>query len=234
MLVFRKLLLTGGLGHHRTDALKFCSNAVCRRNSVVADFGLGGVFDFGGDDILNRWEFGRFGRCNCRCYGCQINAVVLLLFNWRGRFNGGFNDNGGGLCRCGDLWTFGLGLRWYVRDLRFGLFNCLFRNRLLDGINRCCGRSNRNAGHSDVWGWDGGWSGGAQVDCPVTGAGFNLAVNLTLGNARQHFSVRLRWFGAKVSVIRCQIAEILSDRLHCVERIFEPLQRARESSIRNS
>ena len=72
---------------------------------------------------------------------------------------------------------------------------------------------------------------GTQEDAAIVCARLDAAGNLAFCDTCQHLGVRLRRFSAKVTVIAGQIAEILGNGFHCVERIVKPFQRAREGAV---
>ena len=59
------------------------------------------------------------------------------------------------------------------------------------------------------------------------------ARDLTLGQTVQHGGVRRRRFGPEVAVLRGKVPEILGNRLHGIERVVEPFQRAAEGPVRD-
>ena len=124
--------------------------------------------------------------------------------SWRGRLGGAGRLCRGGLCRD----SFG--------DRLLG------DGRLDDRLRRGGGRRN---------GRRGGEGGGAQVDGAVLGAGLDPAGDLALGDAGQHLGVGLGRLGPEIAVVRCQIPEILGDRLHRAEAVVESFQRARECAV---
>jgi hypothetical protein len=73
----------------------------------------------------------------------------------------------------------------------------------------------------------------AQNHAVVLNLGFNPALNLAVGNAVQHGGIGGRWFCPEIAVAGGQIAEILRNGLHRVERVVKPLQSAREGAIGN-
>ena len=58
---------------------------------------------------------------------------------------------------------------------------------------------------------------GAQNDIALLLVGLDPAGNFAFGDAGQHFGIRGRRFGAKVSIVGCQIAEVFRDSLHRFE-----------------
>ena len=93
-------------------------------------------------------------------------------------------------------------------------------------------------GFGDSWGGDRGAARRrysitrSQDHAIVLDFRLNPALNFPLGNAVQHGGIGSGRFSAKVAVFCGQITEIFGDRLHGVERLIEPFQRAAESSIR--
>ncbi len=87
--------------------------------------------------------------------------------------------------------------------------------------------------------------GGQSVHCPrrchriacaqnhtvVLNFCFDPALNFALGNAVKHGGV-WRWrFGPEIAIFGGQIAKILRNRLHRIERFVEPLQSTGESAV---
>ena len=75
---------------------------------------------------------------------------------------------------------------------------------------------------------------GPQHDAAMILVGVDAAGDLAFRDTRQHLGIRGWRLGAEVTVICRQVPKIFRYRLHGLERVVEPLQRAGERPVGNS
>ncbi len=126
-------------------------------------------------------------------------------------------DGRGNLSRCGVDQQGGL---WRVLDWA-RLSRCVI-------VQQGFPRDQRRGGGLDA---RCGGVGLAQNDFVVFHACFDTLLDLAFSDAMQHVCIRRGRFCPKIPIIGGQVAEILRDGLHRVERLVEPFERARECAV---